>query len=70
MNLVFCNQSTVCDKSPLETKPVGFCHDLEEIVTKNGLALIDTRYLLETDGALIYLQTKGYRYGPPDVMAR
>ena len=42
-----------------------------QIVTKDGLAIIDTRYLLQTDdGALIYLQTKGYRYGPPDVMAR
>lgn len=42
-----------------------------QVVTKDGLAIIDTRYLLQTDdGALIYLQTKGYRYGPPDVMAR
>jgi hypothetical protein len=42
-----------------------------QIVTKDGLAIIDTRYLLQTDdGALIYLQTKGYRYGPPDVMAK
>jgi len=42
-----------------------------QIVTKDGLAIIDTRYLLQSDdGALIYLQTKGYRYGPPDIMAR
>jgi len=42
-----------------------------QIVTKDGLEIIDTRYLLQTDdGALIYLQTKGYRYGPPDVMAK
>jgi hypothetical protein len=42
-----------------------------QIVTKEGVAIIDTRYLLQTDdGALIYLQTKGYRYGPPEVMAK
>jgi hypothetical protein len=42
-----------------------------QVVTKDGLAIIDTRYLLQTeDGAFIYLQTKGYRYGPPEVMAK
>ena len=41
-----------------------------QVVTAQGLAIIDTRYLLKTnDGALIYLQTKGFRYGPPEVMA-
>lgn len=41
-----------------------------QVVTADGLAIIDTRYLLKTsDGALIYLQTKGFRYGPADVMA-
>lgn len=41
-----------------------------QIVTGEGLAIIDTRYLLQThDGALIYLQTQGFRYGPPDVLA-
>ena len=40
-----------------------------QVVAAAGLAIIDTRYLLQTDdGALIYLQTKGYRYGPPEVM--
>ncbi|MBA1248810.1 DUF3237 domain-containing protein [Pseudomonas luteola] len=40
-----------------------------QVVTDDGLAIIDTRYLLKTDdGALVYLQTKGYRYGPPEVM--
>lgn len=40
-----------------------------QIVDAQGHAIIDTRYLLQTDdGALIYLQTKGYRYGPPDVL--
>ncbi len=41
-----------------------------QIVTSEGLAIIDTRYLLKADdGSLIYLQTRGYRYGPADVMA-
>ena len=40
-----------------------------QVVTADGLAIIDTRYLLETDdGALVYLRTEGFRYGPPDVM--
>ena len=42
-----------------------------QTVDSKGLAQIDTRYLLETDdGALIYLQTKGYRHGPPDVLKK
>ncbi|MGO9022029.1 MAG: DUF3237 domain-containing protein [Syntrophobacteraceae bacterium] len=42
-----------------------------QIVTKDGLAIIDTRYLLQADDdSLIYLQTKGFRYGPPEVMAK
>lgn len=41
-----------------------------QIVTEDGLALIETRYLLELDdGALAYLQTRGYRHGPADIMA-
>lgn len=40
-----------------------------QIVDSKGLAIIDTRYLLETeDGALIYLQTKGYRHGLAEVL--
>jgi len=42
-----------------------------QVVTADALALIETRYLLELDdGALAYLQTRGYRHGPADVMAR
>jgi hypothetical protein len=42
-----------------------------QIVTQDGTAIIDTRYLLEADdGSLIYLQTKGFRYGPPEVLAK
>lgn len=42
-----------------------------QIVDSNGVAVIDTRYLLQTDdGALIYLQTKGFRHGPAEVMRK
>lgn len=42
-----------------------------QVVTEDGVAIIDTRYLLKThDGALVMLQTKGFRYGPPEVMAK
>jgi len=42
-----------------------------QIVTRDGLAIIDTRYLLQADDdSLIYVQTKGFRYGPPEVMAK
>ncbi len=42
-----------------------------QIVTKDGLVVIDTRYLLRTnDGEHVYLQTKGYRFGPSEVMDR
>jgi hypothetical protein len=42
-----------------------------QIVTKAGVAIIDTRYLLQTDdGAYIYLQTQGFRHGPVDVLAK
>lgn len=42
-----------------------------QVVTASGVAIIDTRYLLKTgDGALVYLQTRGFRHGPPEVMAQ
>jgi hypothetical protein len=42
-----------------------------QIVTRDGVTLIDTRYLLRLDdGALAYLQTRGFRHGPPEVLAR
>ena len=41
-----------------------------QMVSADGLAHLDTRYALKTnDGALIYIQTRGFRYGPVDVMA-
>ena len=42
-----------------------------QVVTGDGTALIDTRYSARTDeGSLIYLATSGFRYGPPEVLAR
>lgn len=42
-----------------------------QVVTDDGLAIIDTRYLLQTDdNEYVYLQTKGYRFGPGEVMAK
>ncbi|MGY4495396.1 DUF3237 domain-containing protein [Pseudomonas sp. TE3610] len=42
-----------------------------QVVTPDGVAIIDTRYLLQTDdGALIYLRTEGYRFGPAEVMKK
>ncbi len=41
-----------------------------QVVTADGVALIDTRYLLKLDdGALAYLRTQGFRHGPADVIA-
>lgn len=42
-----------------------------QTVTADGVAIIDTRYLLKLDdGEMVYLQTRGLRYGPPEVMAK
>jgi hypothetical protein len=41
-----------------------------QLVSADGLARLDTRYALKTnDGALIYIQTRGVRYGPADVIS-
>ncbi len=41
-----------------------------QVVTADGAAIIDTRYLLRlADGALAYLQTRGFRHGSPDALA-
>lgn len=40
-----------------------------QVIRADGVAVLDTRYTLEThDGALIYVQNKGLRTGPPGVM--
>lgn len=42
-----------------------------QIVRPDGFAELDTRYALQTDaGHIIYVQNRGIRHAPPDVMAR
>lgn len=42
-----------------------------QIVREDGVADLDARYTLQTqDGALIYVQNRGYRHGPPETMRR
>ena len=42
-----------------------------QIVRPDGVAFIDARYTIEThDGALVYVRNRGYRHGPPEVIAR
>ena len=42
-----------------------------QTVFDDGLAELDTRYLIETDdGALVEIRNHGYRHGPPEVLAR
>lgn len=41
-----------------------------QLVQPDGVALLDARYTLQTDdGALIYVQNRGVRHGPADVLA-
>ena len=42
-----------------------------QIIQPDGFSELDTRYTLETDkGQIIYVQNKGIRHAPPDVMKR
>ncbi|HVL35662.1 MAG TPA: DUF3237 domain-containing protein [Burkholderiales bacterium] len=42
-----------------------------QVIRPDGAADLDARYTLETDdGALIYVCNRGYRHGPPEVLAR
>ena len=42
-----------------------------QTVYADGTAWLDTRYAFETDdGAIIEIVNRGYRHGPPEVMAR
>lgn len=42
-----------------------------QVIRADGVAYLDARYTLETDdGALIYVNNKGYRHGPKDVLER
>ncbi|MFN8441285.1 MAG: DUF3237 domain-containing protein [Caldilineaceae bacterium] len=41
-----------------------------QIVRADGVAILEARYTLQCeDGALIYVQNRGVRHGPPDVLA-
>jgi uncharacterized protein DUF3237 len=42
-----------------------------QIARSDGVAELDARYTLETgDGALIYVENRGYRHGPKEVLDR
>ena len=42
-----------------------------QVIRSDGVACLDARYTLETsDGALIYVNNKGYRHGPKEVIER
>ena len=42
-----------------------------QLIRADGVAYLDARYTLETaDGALVYVNNKGYRHGPPEVIER
>ena len=41
-----------------------------QLVRADGVAILEARYTLRTDdGALIYVQNRGVRHGPPEVLA-
>lgn len=40
------------------------------LLRPDGVLDFDARYLLRTDdGTVIYMQNRGYRWGPPEMMA-
>jgi len=42
-----------------------------QIITPNGIAILDARYTLQTDaGNFIYVSNKGIRHGKPEVLKR
>jgi hypothetical protein len=42
-----------------------------QIIRPDGAAIGDIRYTLQTDdGALLYVQARGVRHGPPEVLER
>ena len=41
-----------------------------QLVRPDGVAILEARYTLQTDdGALIYVQNRGLRHGPPEILA-
>jgi hypothetical protein len=42
-----------------------------QVIHADGMTTVDTRYALEThDGALLYIATRGVRWGSPETLAR
>ena len=42
-----------------------------QVIRRDGNAFLEARYTMQTEnGALIYVENKGYRHGPEDVMTR
>jgi hypothetical protein len=42
-----------------------------QVIRGDGVAELDTRYTLQTDaGSLVYVQNRGIRHAPPDVMQK
>jgi hypothetical protein len=42
-----------------------------QLIRPDGVACLDARYTLETaDGALIYVNNKGYRHGPTEIIEK
>jgi len=42
-----------------------------QVIRGDGVACLDARYTLETaDGALVYVENRGYRHGPREVIER
>ena len=42
-----------------------------QVIHADGMTTVDTRYALQThDEALIYIATRGVRWGPPETLAR
>jgi hypothetical protein len=42
-----------------------------QVIRADGVACLDARYTLETgDGALVYVNNRGYRHGPKEVIER
>ncbi len=42
-----------------------------QVIRNDAAAFLDARYTMRTnEGILIYVENKGFRHGPPDVMAR
>ena len=42
-----------------------------QVIRRDGSAFLEARYTMQTGaGSLIYVENKGYRHGPPEIMAK